>query len=164
MPVDGEGSASHAGPLLEVDDLQVAFKTREGVVHAVNGVSFDVAGRETLGIVGESGSGKSVAALALMRLLPQPPARVSARVVRFAGLDLLGIEERAMRHVRGARLAMVFQDPMTSLDPVLTIERQIAEMLIAHRVCGRRETRERAPRLARHGGHPGSRYTSSRLS
>ena len=147
MAADGEGAAARAGSLLEVDELHVAFSTREGDVRAVNGVSFNVAGRETLGIVGESGSGKSVAALALMRLLPQPPARVSARGVRFAGLDLLSIEERAMRHVRGARLAMVFQDPMTSLDPVLTIERQIAEMLIAHKVCRRRETRERARAL-----------------
>ena len=144
MPADAPGTSDRTGPLLQVDDLHVAFNTGEGVVHAVNGVSFGVAERETLGIVGESGSGKSVAALALMRLLPQPPARVSARGVRFDGLDLFSIEERAMRHVRGGRLAMVFQDPMTSLDPVLTIERQIAEMLVAHKVCGRRETRERA--------------------
>ena len=154
MPAEGGGAADRDGPLLEVDDLHVAFKTREGAVRAVNGVSFDVASRETLGIVGESGSGKSVAALALMRLLPRPPARVSARGVRFAGLDLFAIEERAMRHVRGARLAMVFQDPMTSLDPVLTIERQIAEMLIAHKVCGRRETLERAQALLEMVGIP----------
>ena len=147
MRADGSGATDRVGPLLEVDDLHVAFNTREGVVRAVNGVSFGVAGRETLGIVGESGSGKSVAALALMRLLPRPQARVCARAVRFAGTDLFSIEERAMRHVRGGRLAMVFQDPMTSLDPVLTIERQIAEMLLAHRVCGRRDTRERARAL-----------------
>ena len=147
MSTDGRSTVDRIAPLLEVDDLHVAFNTREGVVRAVNGVSFDVSSRETLGIVGESGSGKSVAALALMRLLPRPPARVSARGVRFAGLDLFGIEERAMRHVRGRRVAMVFQDPMTSLDPVLTIERQIAEMLLAHKVCGRRETWERARAL-----------------
>ena len=147
MPADAPGTSDRSGPLLQVEDLHVAFNTREGVVRAVNGVSFGVAERETLGIVGESGSGKSVAALALMRLLPQPPARVSARGVRFGGRDLFAIEERAMRHVRGGRLAMVFQDPMTSLDPVLTIERQIAEMLVAHKVCGRRETRERARAL-----------------
>ena len=147
MRADGCRTADVAGPLLEVDDLHVAFNTREGVVRAVNGVSFAVEGRETLGIVGESGSGKSVAALALMRLLPRPPARVSARSVRFAGIDLLAIRERAMRHVRGRRLAMVFQDPMTSLDPVLSIERQIAEVLLAHDVCERRETRERARAL-----------------
>ena len=154
MPAERDGAAIRAGPLLKVDDLHVAFKTREGVVRAVNGVSFAVEGRETVGIVGESGSGKSVAALALMRLLPQPPASVSARDVRFAGLDLLAIDERAMRHVRGARLAMVFQDPMTSLDPVLTIERQIAEMLIAHRICPRDETRERARALLEMVGIP----------
>ena len=147
MRADAPGTSDGTGPLLQVKDLHVAFNTREGVVRAVNGVSFGVAERETLGIVGESGSGKSVAALALMRLLPQPPARVSARGVRFDGLDLFSIEERAMRHVRGGRLAMVFQDPMTSLDPVLTIERQITEMLVAHKVCGRRETRERARAL-----------------
>ena len=147
MPADEYGAVARAEPLLEVDDLQVAFKSREGVVRAVNGVSFTVTGRETLGIVGESGSGKSVSALALMRLLPRPQASVSARDVRFAGLDLFAIDERAMRHVRGARLAMVFQDPMTSLNPVLTIERQVAEMLIAHGICGREETRERARAL-----------------
>ena len=147
MPADAPGTSDRTGPLLQVKDLHVAFNTREGIVRAVNGVSFGVAERETLGIVGESGSGKSVAALALMRLLPQPPARVSARGVRFGGIDLFSIEERAMRHYRGGRLAMVFQDPMTSLDPVLTIEQQITEMLVAHKVCGRRETRERARAL-----------------
>ena len=156
MPADGDDAAVRAGPLLEVEDLHVEFKSREGVVRAVNGVSFAVTARETLGIVGESGSGKSVSALALMRLLPEPPASVSARDVRFAGLDLFAIDERAMRHVRGTRLAMVFQDPMTSLNPVLTIERQIAEMLIAHGVCGRDETRERARALLDMVGIPDS--------
>ena len=157
MQADSGATADRADPLLEVDDLHVTFNTREGEVRAVNGVSLGVAGRETLGIVGESGSGKSVAALALMRLLPRPPARVSARGVRFAGIDLFSIEERAMRHVRGGRMAMVFQDPMTSLDPVLTVERQIAEMLIAHKVCGRRDTPERARALLDMVGIPDAR-------
>ena len=156
MPADADGAAARSGPLLEVDELHVEFNSREGAVHAVNGVSFAVTGRETLGIVGESGSGKSVTALALMRLLPEPPASVSAREVRFGGLDLLAIDERAMRRVRGARIAMVFQDPMTSLDPVMTIERQLAEMLLAHRMCGRDETRKRSRALLDMVGIPES--------
>ena len=147
MAAEASAAAGRAPPLLEVEDLQVEFRTEQGQVKAVNGLTFEVAAGETLGIIGESGSGKSVAALALMRLLPEPPARVTARRVSFGGRDLLGLRDGEMRRVRGADLAMVFQDPMTSLDPVLPVGRQITEMLLAHNRCGRREARERAGAL-----------------
>src|SRR5919199_386055 len=118
--------------LLEVDDLRAHFFTREGVVHAVDGVSFSVDAGRTLGIVGESGCGKSVTALSLMRLLPQPPARIVSGSIRFDGRELTTLSERELEDVRGRQLAMVFQDPMTALNPTLTIGTQITEVLDDH--------------------------------
>ena len=114
-------------PLLDVRNLETQFKTQDGVVKAVNNVSFYVNRSETLGIVGESGSGKSVTSLSLMRLIPSPPGRITGGEVWFDGQDLLTLSEDKMRELRGNRIAMIFQDPMTSLNPVLTIGQQIVE-------------------------------------
>src|SRR5579885_1522772 len=114
-------------PLLEVDDLRTYFFTLDGVTRAVDGVSFSVDPGETLGIVGESGCGKSVTALSIMRLLPAKLGRTVSGSVRFDGQDLLALSEAEMREIRGNRIAMIFQEPMTSLNPVLTVGEQIAE-------------------------------------
>jgi oligopeptide transport system ATP-binding protein len=118
-------------PLLSVEDLRVQFWTRRGRIHAVNGVSFNIAPGETLGIVGESGCGKSVTSLAILGILPRAGKVTSGRAV-FDGRDLLHLSDRQLRRVRGKEIAMIFQDPMTSLNPVLTIGRQIAEALETH--------------------------------
>jgi oligopeptide/dipeptide ABC transporter ATP-binding protein len=118
-------------PLLSVEDLAVEFWTSRGTVYAVNGISFDIAAGETLGIVGESGCGKSVTALALLGILPRAGRVVGGRAT-FEGRDLLGLRDEEMRKVRGRQIAMIFQDPMTSLNPVLTIGRQLREPLEAH--------------------------------
>ena len=120
------------GVLIEVKNLTTKFYTQDGVVNAVNGVSFHVDEGETLGIVGESGCGKSVSALSLMRLIPQPAGQDRRRRGHFDGRDLLKISEDEMRQIRGNEIAMIFQDPMTSLNPVLTIGRQISEALELH--------------------------------
>lgn len=119
--------------LLTVDQLRVHFRTERGTIKAVDGVSFRVQPGETLGVVGESGSGKSVTSLAIMGLLPIPPARVTANHVSFSGIDLIANKGRAARQVRGNRLAMIFQDPMTSLNPFLRVSRQLTEVLEVHR-------------------------------
>jgi oligopeptide transport system ATP-binding protein len=118
--------------LLEVKDLETRFFTQEGIVKAVNGISYDLDEGETLGIVGESGCGKSVSVLSMMRLIPSPPGKITAGEVLFEERDLLKMDPEQMRHVRGNRIAMVFQDPMTSLNPVLTIGRQVSEALELH--------------------------------
>lgn len=119
--------------LLEVEGLSTWFYTRQGIVKAVDSVDFQVGSGETLGIVGESGCGKSMTALSLMRLIPDPPGRIVSGAVRLAGRDLLKISEDEMRSVRGNEISMIFQEPMTSLNPVMTIGRQIAEALVLHR-------------------------------
>jgi peptide/nickel transport system ATP-binding protein len=118
--------------ILDLTDLRTWFFTRDGVVRAVDGVSFHVFPGETLAIVGESGCGKSVTALSILRLIPSPPGRIVSGAIRFAGRDLLGLSEAEMRQVRGNDISMIFQEPMTSLNPVLTIGRQIAETLTLH--------------------------------
>jgi peptide/nickel transport system ATP-binding protein len=129
--------------LLEIENLQTHFRTPEGVVRAVDGVSFAVDGGETVAIVGESGSGKSVTANSILRLVPQPPGKIAGRI-RFDGEDLLALPERDMRDIRGNRISMVFQEPMTSLNPVLTVGRQIAEPLRLHQRLGRKAAARRA--------------------
>jgi peptide/nickel transport system ATP-binding protein len=121
-----------AEPLLTVEDLRTYFDLRQGTVKAVDGVGFTLAPHETLAIVGESGCGKSITALSLMRLVPDPPGRIAGGKVKLAGVDLLGLDEEAMRAVRGKDIAMIFQEPMTSLNPVLTIGSQIAEAVLLH--------------------------------
>jgi len=120
-------------PLLRVENLRTHFHTRDGVVRAVDGVSFEVHAGETLAIVGESGCGKSVTSMSILRLLQIPPARIEEGRVEFEGRDLLALPETEMRKIRGNAIAMIFQEPMTSLNPVLTIGRQIAEALVLHR-------------------------------
>ena len=130
--------------LLEVSDLGTWFYTRQGIVKAVDGVDFEVAAGETLAIVGESGCGKSMTALSLMRLIPDPPGRIVSGSIRLAGRDLLKISEEEMRSVRGNEISMIFQEPMTSLNPVMTIGKQISESLILHRDMDRKAAMKRA--------------------
>ena len=132
-----------ADPLLDVQHLTVAFEGARSTVTVVDDVSFQVAPGETLGLVGESGSGKSVTALTILRLL-QPPGRVTAGRVMFEGRDLLALPERDMRRVRGARISLIFQEPMTALNPVMRVGDQIAEALTVHGQAGAREARKRA--------------------
>ena len=119
-------------PLLAVEDLRTHFFTRDGVVRAVDGVSYAVGTGETLAVVGESGCGKSVTALSILRLVPSPPGRIVGGAIRFAGRDLLQASESQMRDIRGNEIAMIFQEPMTSLNPVLRVSRQIGETLTLH--------------------------------
>ncbi len=136
-------------PLLRVDTLRTHFHTRDGVVRAVDGVSFEVGAGETLAIVGESGCGKSVTSMSILRLLPTPPARYAEGKVEFEGRDLLALPEAEMRKIRGNAIAMIFQEPMTSLNPVLTIGRQIAEALVLHRGLSETDATARAIALLR---------------
>ena len=135
------------GTLLEVKDLRTHFFTQEGVVKAVDGVSYDLQEGETLGLVGESGCGKSVSALSLMRLVQDPPGRIVGGQVLFEGRDLLEISEDEMRAIRGNRMAMIFQEPMTSLNPVLTINRQLSEALELHMKMDKSAARRRSVEL-----------------
>jgi peptide/nickel transport system ATP-binding protein len=135
--------------LLEVEGLQTFFFTRHGVFKAVDGVSFSIRPAETLAIVGESGCGKSVTALSLMRLVPDPPGRIVGGTVRLAGSDLLALDEQAMRGVRGNDISMIFQEPMTSLNPVMTIGNQIAEVLLLHEKLSAAAARRKAVEMLR---------------
>ncbi|HEX7120221.1 MAG TPA: ABC transporter ATP-binding protein [Longimicrobiales bacterium] len=136
--------------LLEVENLRTYFDTEGGVARAVDGVSFEVEKGEVLGIVGESGSGKSVTSLSLMRLVPQPPGRIQpGSSIRFRGAELLELPEEEMRRIRGNDIAMIFQEPMTSLNPVYPVGDQIAEALRHHRGMGARDARARAVELLR---------------
>jgi peptide/nickel transport system ATP-binding protein len=134
-------------PLLEVRGLITRFKTETSELRAVDGVSFDVPAGTTVGLVGESGSGKSVTALSILRLVRDPPGRVIGGEVRFEGRDLLALPEREMRAVRGDRISMIFQEPMTSLNPVLTIGDQVAEPLLLHRNPSRAQARDESVAL-----------------
>src|SRR4051812_28912514 len=140
--------------LLRVNNLETQFKTADGLVRAVNGVSFSLNEGETLGIVGESGSGKSVTALSIMRLIPTPPGKIANGEVLFRGADLLKYNESQMRQVRGKEIAMIFQDPMTSLNPVLTISKQIGESLKLHMGMDDKAARKRTVELLKLVGIP----------
>ncbi len=121
-----------AEPILSIRDLAVEFRTEDGIVHAVDGISYDVYAGETLGIVGESGSGKSVSTMALLGLIPQPPGRIASGTAMFKDTDLLKMSKSELRRFRGDEVAMVFQDPMTSLNPVLKVGYQVAEAIKTH--------------------------------
>jgi len=143
-----------AQPLLEVINLRTHFHTRNGIVRAVDGVSFSVEKGETLGIVGESGSGKSVTCYSLMGLIPKPPGRIESGIARFDGADLLAMGEAELNQIRGKRIAMIFQDPMTSLNPYLRIEEQLIEPLLIHENMPRAEAVKRAIRALEEVGVP----------
>ena len=134
-------------PLLEVRDLHTEFRTGVGLVRAVDGISYSVEPGETVAIVGESGSGKSVGALSLLKLIPNPPGRITGGQAIFNGRDLMTLSEEEMRHVRGGDIGMVFQEPMTSLNPVLTIGRQITETIEQHRRADPQAAHRRAAEL-----------------
>jgi oligopeptide transport system ATP-binding protein len=141
-------------PLLQVRNLKTQFFTQDGVVQAVNDVSFEVNEGETLGIVGESGCGKSVSMLSIMRLIPQPPGKIVGGQVLFESKDLLKLSDEEMRKVRGNRIAMIFQDPMTSLNPVLNIGQQISEAVTLHLGLSRSQARKRTIELLEMVGIP----------
>lgn len=144
-------------PLMEVKNLQVRFHTEDGMVKAVNGVSYTLEPGEIVGVVGESGCGKSVHALAIMRLIQIPPGKIEGGEVIFDHRDLLKLSDSEMRHVRGRDIAMVFQDPMTSMNPVYTVGFQIEEALMLHKGMDRNQARERAAELLDLVGIPGAR-------
>ncbi|HAD36345.1 MAG TPA: peptide ABC transporter ATP-binding protein, partial [Gammaproteobacteria bacterium] len=131
-------------PILQIKDLRTFFDTRDGTVRAVNGVSLELYAGETLCIVGESGCGKSVTAMTILGLLPKPPARIESGEIFFQGTDLLKLNEEEMRAIRGNEISMIFQEPMTSLNPVLTIGRQISEVISLHQGVSDRVARDRA--------------------
>ena len=136
-------------PLLQVADLKTHFFTRDGVARAVDGVSFSIAAGETLAVVGESGCGKSVTSLSILRLIASPPGRIVGGKVLFDGRDLLALSEDEMRAVRGDAISMIFQEPMTSLNPALTIGRQIAESLVLHRGLSKSDAMAKAVEMLR---------------
>ncbi|MGI6208893.1 MAG: ABC transporter ATP-binding protein [Anaerolineae bacterium] len=140
--------------LLEVKDLRTQFHTQDGVVQAVNGISYEVNEGETVAIVGESGCGKSVGVLSIMRLIPQPPGKIVGGQVLFQGRDLLTMSEDELRDIRGNRISMIFQDPMTSLNPVLTIGKQVGEALEVHQGLSGAEARSKTIELLRMVGIP----------
>ena len=140
--------------ILNVQGLETQFSTPEGVVHAVNGVDFMLNEGETLGVVGESGCGKSVSMLSILRLIQQPPGKIVAGTAMFRGKDLLKMTSDEIRHVRGGQISMVFQDPMTSLNPVMTIGKQMAEPLMLHMGLSREQARERSVELLEQVGIP----------
>jgi oligopeptide transport system ATP-binding protein len=141
-------------PILELQNLEVKFHTLDGVVNAVNSVSYRAEAGKTLGIVGESGCGKSVSVLSILRLIPDPPGKISGGKIMFRGNNLLDYDELAMERIRGAEIGMVFQDPMTSLNPVLTIGRQISEAMVVHKGMSWDEAESRAIELLNLVGIP----------
>ncbi|MBI5842705.1 MAG: ABC transporter ATP-binding protein [Chloroflexi bacterium] len=143
--------------LLDVQGLETTFKTPDGVIHAVNGVSFNLKEGETLGVVGESGCGKSVTMMSALKLIPMPPGKITAGKAFFFGKDLLQMSSEEIRHVRGAQISMVFQDPMTSLNPVLTIGRQLEEPLMLHVGMSKKQAQERAAELLSMVGIPNAK-------
>jgi oligopeptide transport system ATP-binding protein len=148
-------------PLLQVRDLKVQFQTIEGTVHAVNGISYDIDRGQTLGIVGESGCGKSVSVLTLMQLIPEPPGKIAGGEVIYRNEDLLKMEKTDIQNIRGKDISMVFQDPMTSLNPVLTIGRQLNEAQVVHLGLTWEEAQSRSVELLNNVGipHPAERLT-----
>jgi len=133
-----------SAPILQVENLGVSFHTRHGEVRAVDGISFDLEPGQKIGIVGESGSGKSVSCMSLLGLIPKPPGRIESGTARFDGQDLLQLSEKQLRTIRGKRIGMIFQDPMTSLNPWMKVSNQIMEPLIVHEGMGKKEAAKRA--------------------
>ncbi len=140
--------------LLSVRGLETQFHTREGIVHAVNGVSFNLKEGETLGVVGESGCGKTVSMMSMLRLIPMPPGKISAGEAFFENQDLLKMNDEALRHVRGSKISVVFQDPMTSFNPVLTIGKQTAEPYMIHKNASKKDAYDQAAKYLEMVGIP----------
>ncbi len=140
---------STSDEILRVSDLHVEFKSQDGLVRAVDGLSFFVREGETLGVVGESGCGKSVTALSILRLIPDPPGRISAGSINFQGQDLIELEETDLEAIRGNDISMIFQEPMTSLNPLYTVGRQISEALILHQGMSKRQAMDQAAEMLR---------------
>ena len=143
-----------ADPLLKIEDLHTQFFTQEGVVNAVNGVNYEVMPGEILGLVGESGCGKTVSALSILRLIPNPPGKITSGKILFDGDDILKMNEEEIRHIRGNKIGMIFQEPMTSLNPVLTIGRQLTETLELHLKMNKQAATQRAIELLEMVGIP----------
>jgi oligopeptide transport system ATP-binding protein len=150
-------TATSNGNLLSVKDLRTYFETEDGTVKAVDGISFELKLGETLGIVGESGSGKSVANLSIMRLIPNPPGKIVSGSIMFDGRDVLKLSSREVRDIRGKRIAMIFQDPMTSLNPFMRVSKQLMEVTQLHLGHTRKEAREHAIKMLEHVGIPDAR-------
>src|SRR5690554_6154884 len=131
-------------PLLRIRGLKTQFRTEAGIARAVDGVDLDIHPGEVVGLVGESGSGKSVTALSVLRLIPNPPGEIVAGSIEFRGQDLLKLPWDAMRKIRGGEISMIFQEPMTSLNPVFTVGMQLMEVIQQHRHCSRKEAFDRA--------------------
>lgn len=144
-------------PLLNINDLAVRFDTDEGVVHAVNGVSLKLEEGETIGIVGESGSGKSVSVLSILKLIPTPPGRIVKGSAKFSGRDLLQMGTKEINQIRGRQIGMIFQDPMTSLNPVRTVGDQLTESMIIHLNVTQKEANDRASELLNKVGIPSAK-------
>ena len=140
--------------LLQIKDLSVEFKTDDGIVNAVKGISFDIPKGKTVGLVGESGSGKSVTSLAVMKLIPNPPGRITSGQMLFNGQDLVKKTEDQMRKIRGNNISMIFQEPMTSLNPVFTVGDQICETLMLHQNLNKAEALNKAVKLLEQVGIP----------
>ncbi|NBC28972.1 MAG: ATP-binding cassette domain-containing protein [Spirochaetes bacterium] len=142
-------------PVLAIEELRTVFHTDDGLVRAAEGVSYELYRGETLAVVGESGSGKSVTALSVLRLIAEPPGEIVSGRIIFDGTELTSLSERELRRIRGRRISMIFQEPMTSLNPVHMIGQQIMEPMLLHRFCDRREARRRALELLKKVGIPG---------
>lgn len=150
-------TATSNGKLLSVKDLRTYFETEDGTVKAVDGISFELKQGETLGIVGESGSGKSVANLSIMRLIPNPPGKIVSGSIMFDGRDVLKLSSREVRDIRGKRIAMIFQDPMTSLNPFMRVSKQLMEVTQLHLGHTKKDARAHAIKMLEHVGIPDAR-------
>lgn len=144
--------------ILEVRDLEIRYVTDEETVYAVNNISFSLKKGESIGLVGETGAGKTTTALGIMRLVPDPPGEIVNGTITFEGQNLLELPEKTMREIRGGKISMIFQDPMTSLNPVMTVGDQIAEVILLHNKITKAEARKRAIEMLEQVGIPGSRY------
>src|SRR5512136_3249157 len=149
---------SENGVFLSVKDLVVEYTAEGQVIHAVNGISFDLERGKTFGLVGETGAGKTSTAKAIMRILPDPPAKIRSGEIYLDGQDLLQVSEREMRKIRGRKVSMIFQDPMTALNPIMKVGEQIAEVIKMHNDIPWREANERAVKMLERVGIPGDRF------
>ena len=152
--MDALTSSAARNAIVEINDLKVWFASRDGIVRAVDGISFDLLRGETLGIVGESGCGKSVTAMTMLQLIPSPPSVIAGGAIRYNGADLLTFDEERLRAIRGNEISLIFQDPMTSLNPVLTVGEQIAEPAVLHRRLDKHAARELAVEMLQKVGIP----------